>query len=160
MLEAQNQIEARNIDYAVATGGKCGVGFDVSIPAQVTNNVLEFAMRPASPNNPTCAGGCVQVGALLSGLDIEQDSYPARITIDTQQRTHVALGGSLQLYAVGWYMPNTVNWTVSGAGSINAQGLYTAPSALPSGVKSATATIRAISTVNPSISASVTVTIP
>ena len=96
---------------------------------------------------------------MLSGVEIEADSSAPKLTIDTQQQTTVAAGSKLQLYAVGWYVGDSVTWQVlSGPGSISSTGLYTAPATAPATAQ--TVTIKANSTINPHLAATTTLTIP
>src|SRR5262249_26257426 len=129
---------------------------DAFIPARVTNNVLCISVRGYRPDSMAAYAPVLPV---LEGLEIVPDSSAAHLVIDTQQQTSIAAGNQLQLYAVGWYMSNAVNWSEqSGPGTIDQTGLYTAPSTAP--VTPQTVTIRATSTANNAISATATLTIP
>jgi hypothetical protein len=96
---------------------------------------------------------------VLEGIEILPDTTAPYLTIDTQQQTSVAAGTSLQLYAVGWYMDNSVQWNmVLGDGSIDQNGVYSAPAIAPSSPE--TVIIQATSTVRGRVSATVNLTIP
>ncbi len=152
-LETQGQTQIHNYDFGLPINYACATPIDEYIPAQVTNNNLDIALRAVIPE-----GSSSTAAPALNGLEITPDSTAPYIAIDTQQQTAVQAGNTLQLYAVGWYMNNSVTWTMSGPGSISQSGLYTAPSAAPASPQ--TVTVVATSTVTPSLSASATLTIP
>ncbi|MBV8570189.1 MAG: hypothetical protein JO319_06235, partial [Acidobacteriaceae bacterium] len=152
-LETQGQTQIHNFDFGLVVNHQCAVPTDEFIPATVTNNNLEIALRAVVPEGVNSSPS-----PLLGGLEIIPDSTAPYIAIDSQQQTSVQAGNTLQLYAVGWYMSNSVTWSVSGPGTISSTGLYTAPATAPSSAQSVT--ITATSTANPSITASVTLTIP
>jgi hypothetical protein len=151
MVEAQGQVAAHYFIYGNAINSTCATPTDLIAPAQVTNNVLIAAVRPITNDNwrGTAAG-------VLNGIEIIPDSSTPRLTIDEDgQVTTLGVGKTLGFYAVGWYMPNTVTWSVTGGGAISATGLYMAPAIAPAGP----VTITAISTTNPTVTASATVTV-
>jgi len=152
-LETQGQTQIHNYDFGLPISYACATPVDQFIPAQVTNNTLEIALRAVVPEGSTATPS-----PALNGLEIIPDTTAPSLAIDTQQVTTVNAGSTLQLYAVGWYMSNAVTWTMSGPGSISSTGLYTAPTAAPASPQ--TVTVVATSTVNPSISASATLTVP
>ncbi|HZQ52661.1 MAG TPA: malectin domain-containing carbohydrate-binding protein [Bryobacteraceae bacterium] len=155
-LEANGQIGAHNYDFGKPIGYKYATPVDAFIPVQVTNGTLYVALRANVPDANAVPG--VHPSPLLNGLEIIPDSSAPYLTIDTQQTTSVAAGSTLQLYAVGWYMSNSVNWSIaSGPGSIDQNGLYTAPSS--AGSSPQTVVIQAASTVN-GATATATLTIP
>jgi len=153
-LETQGHIQIHDFDFGLPINYACATPVDEYIPAQVTNNTLEIALRP----DVLESAGLLTPDPQLNGLEITPDSTAPYLTIDTRQQTTVAAGNTLQLYAVGWYMNNTVTWSMSGPGSISSTGLYTAPAAAPASPQ--TVTIVATSTVNSGISATATLTIP
>ena len=153
-LEANGQIGAHNYNMGIPTNYQFATPTDEYIPAQVTNNNLVMAIRANVPDTVTNASPAPQI----NGVEVIPDSTPAHIAIDTQQQTSVSAGGSLQLYAVGWYMSNAVTWSVSGPGSISQNGLYTAPLTATSAAQ--TVTITATSTVTSGVQATATLTIP
>lgn len=154
LAEAQYQPIAHNYDFGATINHQCAVPVDLYMPAQVTDNTLEFALRnvtPLSNNSPA--------SPMLSGVEIVPDTTNPHLSIDTQQQTSVAAGSSLQLYAVGWYMSNNVIWTqIAGPGSTDANGLYTAPATAPATAQ--TVTIVASSATNPHLAAIVSLTVP
>jgi len=155
-LIANGQVAAHNYDFGVATGHTLGMPVDTYIPAQVTNNQLTMSVRGYRPDSMP---GYAAITPVLEGIEILPDSTPPYLTIDTQQQTSVAAGTSLQLYAVGWYMDNSVEWNmVSGDGTIDQNGVYTAPAIAPSGPE--TVIIQATSEVRGHVSATVNLTIP
>jgi hypothetical protein len=143
-----------NYDFGLANNYAYATPVDVFIPAQVTNNALTIAMRANLPDVATTA----QPLPMLNGIAVIPDSTAPYLAIDNQQQTSVSAGNTLQLYSVGWYMSNAVTWSLSGVGSINQSGLYTAPATAP--LTTQTVTITATSTTNPSIKATMTLTIP
>lgn len=100
-IEAQGQIAAHNYNFMATPVGQYdydATPSDAYIPARVTNNTLEIAVRgvwlqmdDVYFNNTDCES-CV--GALLDGLEIVPDSTPAHWAIDTQQQTTLAPGPS------------------------------------------------------------------
>jgi hypothetical protein len=153
-IEANGQIAMHNFDFGLATGYQYATPIDQYIPAKVVDNKLHIALRVNLPDVVTT----LNPKPLLNGLQITPDSTPAYLTIDNQQQSSVAAGSSLQLYSVGWYMDNTVNWSISGPGSIDQNGLYTAPANASS--TSQTVTVTATSSSNSTIKATTTLTIP
>lgn len=153
-LIANGQIAAHNYDFGIATGHIVAATSDTYLPLAVTNNQLTLSIRGNRPDAPP---GLQQIMPVLEGLEIVPDTSAPYLTIDPQQQSTVAGGSSLQLYAIGWYMDNSVQWNiVSGPGSIDQTGRYTAPAATDS---VQTVTIQATSLVNGHVSATVTLTI-
>ena len=153
-LEANGQIGLHNFNFGALVNYQFAIPVDAVIPAQVTNNNLYVAIRANLPNGPTN----LSPTPLINGVEIIPDSTPPYLMIDTQQQTSVAAGSTLQLYAIGWYMSNSVSWSISGPGAINQSGLYTAPATATSAAQ--TVTITAVSTANPAVQTSTTLTIP
>ena len=153
-LEANGQIGLHNFNFGALVNYQFATPVDAVIPAQVTNNNLYVAIRANLPSGPTN----LSPTPLINGIEIIPDSTPPYLMIDTQQQTTVAAGSTLQLYATGWYMSNAVTWSISGPGSINQSGLYTAPATATSAAQ--TVTITAVSTANPAVQTSTTLTIP
>lgn len=149
MIDAQGQIAAHDYIYGLAVNSACATPTSLTVPAQVTDNTLLVALRPH-----TTGTWQTTASALLNGLEIVPDASAPSLSIDAMQQTTVPVGKTLQLYATGWYMPNTVTWSAS-AGSIDANGLYTAPATAPAGP----VTITATSTVNAGVSATANLTI-
>lgn len=152
LVEGQYLPVAHNFDFGNAVNHQCAIPTDLYVPATVTANTLEFALRNTSASSNS------EGSPMLSGVEIEPDSSAPTLTIDTQQQTSVAAGSNLQLYAVGWYIGDSVTWQIlSGPGSISSTGLYTAPTAAPTTAQ--TVTIKANSTINPHLAAIITLTI-
>jgi hypothetical protein len=164
-IGAQNQIAAHNSNEGASVGYAYGVPFDFYAPAPVTSNQLFFSFGRYLPDPLTAVSTPV-----ISAAEIMPDSSAPHISIDTGMEAWNPLGASItqplaveagstaQLYAVGWYMSNSVNWSVSGGGSISPTGLYTAPATLPS--TPTTVTVTATSTVNNTVTATATLVIP
>jgi len=153
-LESQHTSIAQNFDFGQAIGHVCAVPVDFYMPAVVTTNTLEFALR-----NTTPPGAFAPASPTLSGFEIIPDPPSAHLEIYPEQPTKVAAGASLQLYAIGWYMSNSVQWVlVSGPGSISSSGLYKAPAKAPATPQSVV--IEAKSTANPGVTKTITLTVP
>ena len=153
-IEANSQIVLHNYDFGLPINYAFATPSDVYIPAMVTNNQLTVAMRANLPDVATTASP----SPILSGLVITPDTTAAHLVIDSQQKTSVTAGSTLQLYSVGWYMSNAVTWSISGPGSISQTGLYTAPATALSTAQ--TVTITTTSSANPSLQATTMLTIP
>ncbi len=147
-LESQGQVQVR-FNAVQAANYTCRTPAMASIPAQVTNNTLYFAVRAIGGDN-------AHSSPYLNAFSITPDSTPAYLSIDTQQVTTLKSGTTAQLYATGWYMSNVVNWSVTGGGSISQNGLYTAPASVSA---NQTVTITATSVGTPSITATATLTV-
>ena len=159
LLEANGQIGAHNFDFGRSIGYAYATPVDTYIPALVTGNTLQVAVRANLPDLAAAAQKPKLTTPILNGLEIIPDSSIPHITIDTQSQTSVAAGSTLQLYAIGWYLNNTVVWSVlSGPGSIDQSGLYHAPDNAPSAPQ--TVVIRAGSTLRNSAIGFTTLTIP
>jgi hypothetical protein len=151
-LEANGQIGAHNFDLGLATGYKWATPDDVYVPATVTNNILTVAARGVAPDDVTNYVPAPQIG----GLEIVPDSTAPHLAIDTEQHVTISQGSKLHLHAVGWYMSNAVTWSVSGAGTIDDDGLYTPPK---TGHSKESVTITASSKTRPDLSATATLRI-
>jgi hypothetical protein len=155
-LIANGQVAAHNYDFGLATSHTIATPSDAYIPAWVTNNQLTISVKGYRPD---FMSGYPEIMPVLEGIEILPDATMPHLTIDTQQQTSVAAGTSLQLYAVGWYMSNSVEWNlVAGEGSIDQNGAYTAPAIAPTSPQ--TVTIQATSKANGRVSATVSFTIP
>ncbi len=153
MVDAQGQTAAHNYDFGKSINYACAIPVDLYIPAQVTNNSLTAGLRLVVPDGQQGTSA-----PEINGFEIIPDTTAPFLAIDTQQQTTVNAGSTLQLYAIGWYMSNTVTWSVSGPGSISSTGLYTAPATAPSSPQ--TVTVTATSTVNPSVTATANIAVP
>jgi hypothetical protein len=143
--------------------------FDSNMPANVTANVFDLWEGGVLSDTDT-SGQDPSVDMI--GFQIIPDATAAHITIDTglEAQTFATLTNitpplvvhantTAQLYGIGWYMANTVTWTCTGGGSINAStGLYTAPTSFPG--SPLTITVTATSTVDGTKTATATLTIP
>ena len=151
MVEAQGIIAAHNYDFGKSINYACATPVDVYVPAQVTDNNLVAALRVVVPDGQQGTSA-----PEINGFEVIPDTTAPFIAIDTQGQSTVAVGTSLQLYPVGWYMSNAVTWSISGPGTISSAGLYTAPATVSS---PQTVTVTAISTVDPNITATATLTV-
>lgn len=122
----------------------------IDLPLKVTDGSGYLAIRHLTgTENPASIG-------IVAGIAIEADSTTPFIAIDNGGVTSdITISKTRQFYAVGWYMSDSVTWSVqSGPGSIDANGLYTAPSTPPATPQ--TVTVRATSTVDAMIYAETT----
>jgi hypothetical protein len=145
MVEAQGIIQAHNFDMGASINYACATPVDIYIPAQVTDNNLVAALRVVVPD-----GQQGTTAPEINGFEVIPDSTAPFLAIDTQGKSTVPVGTTLQLYVQNWYMSNSVTWSVSGPGTVSSTGLYTAPTAVSS---PQTVTVVATSTVNPSVTA-------
>lgn len=139
--ESQGQLIYRNYSIGRATGGLHNTGGYVDLPMKVTDGRGTLAWR-----HLTNTGSYVYIAA----IGIEADASDPYLTIDDAGALgrNITAGQTRQLYAIGWYMPDTVTWTVeSGPGTIDENGLYRAPPVPPASAQ--TVTVRATSTVDP-----------
>lgn len=98
-----------------------------------------------SDDSAACAPG-------INAIRLEADAGGARIQIDGDT-SDITISKTRQLGCVGWFIESTCTWQIiSGPGSIDANGLYTAPSTPPVGGNQ-TVTIRATHSVNTSLTA-------
>jgi hypothetical protein len=151
MVEAQGIIQAHNFDMGASINYACATPVDIYIPAQVTDNNLVAALRVVVPD-----GQQGTTAPEINGFEVIPDSTAPFLAIDTQGKSTVPVGTTLQLYVQNWYMSNSVTWSVSGPGTVSSTGLYTAPTAVSS---PQTVTVVATSTVNPSVTATATLTV-
>jgi hypothetical protein len=150
-VETQGIITAHNYDFGASINYACATPVDLYVPAQVTDNNLIAALRVVVPDGQQGTSA-----PEVNGFEIIPDTTAPFIAIDTQGKSTVPVGTTLQLYPVGWYMSNAVTWSVSGPGTISSTGLYTAPTSVSS---PQTVSVMATSTVNSSITATATLTV-
>lgn len=145
--ESQGKLIYRNYSIGRATGGLHNTGGYVDLPLYVTDGSGTLAWR-----HLTNTGSYTYIAAIA----IEADATDPHLEIDNGGQTgNITISQTRQFYAVGWYMSDSVTWSVaSGPGSIDANGLYTAPSAPPATPQ--TVTVRATSTVDAMIYAETT----
>ncbi len=155
-LIANGQVAAHNYDFGVSTVHTNAMPVDTYIPAWVTNNQLTISVRGYRPDSMP---GYSLIMPVLEGIEILPDNASPHLSIDSQQQTSVPAGTSLQLYSVGWYMNNSAIWAiVSGEGSIDQRGVYTAPAIAPTAPQPVV--IRATSPTNWNSSATIQLTVP
>ena len=155
-LVVNGKVVAHNYDFGIKTGHLMGVGTDAVVPATVTQNQLTVSVRGYRPDE---LPGLPVVLPVLEGLEIAPDGGTTPyVAIDSQQQKAVAAGGTLQLYAVGWYMDNAVAWNiVSGPGTVGPTGVYTAPGVVPPAGQ--TVIVQAVSKARMRAAATVTLTV-
>jgi hypothetical protein len=121
LLEAQRKAIAQNFDWGANNGHACVTPTTFEMPALVSDNGLEFALRRITV-------GSVIPAVALNAFSIERDVEGPHIGLDPPRVPEVSAGQTLQFRAIGWFMDNAVRWSVSeGPGSINQSGVYTAP---------------------------------
>ncbi|MBL8175195.1 MAG: hypothetical protein JNK48_11025, partial [Bryobacterales bacterium] len=146
--------------YDVGKGqGQFNKTHDIEIPCWVReadNGLCFLAIRQIAdytndPNKAVCQAGGSTTAACAPGVNairIEPDTGGPRLEIDGDT-TDITISKTRQLGCVGWFIPNTCSWSIaSGPGTIDQNGLYTAPSVPPLGTQ--TVTILAVSTEDPS----------
>jgi len=149
-LEAQGQIAAYDFRPLAITGGKCYTPVHTTIPAQVTDNNLYFALRRITDHKQ--AGDDQFPVTTISSFSITPTSDIPHLAIDPSAPAALTTSQTIQLHAVGWFMSNEVTWKLeSGPGTVDASGLYTAPATPVSG----TAVVTATSTTDPAKTATV-----
>ena len=121
----------------------------LSLPAQVTDNNLSFTISNKIVNTDK------SLPPILSGFAIVPDSSRPHITVSdadgNSTQSDLVSNSRMQFSALGWMMPNTVTWSIlPQIGTISSTGLYTAPS-MP---QTATLTVTAKSTTDPTKTAS------
>jgi len=154
-FETQRVIQQHQLDVA-ATAGGVRHAYDLDLPMSVgRDGFAEVRLRMVTAN----AGWHTFVSSLQIAPDasaptvrIERGVYYGQ-TVYAKVNTPYDFAGDItrsevrQFFAQGWYQPSTVTWSVvSGPGSIDSNGLYTARSDPPTGT--VPVTIRATSTVN------------
>lgn len=121
-LESQYKIIAKNFDWGNAIGHACATPSNFDMPATVTDNSLEFALRRVTIRD-------LQPNPAVNAFLIEPDTEAPHITIDPLHIPEISSGRTIQFRAVGWFMDDSVTWTLAqGPGSLSQTGLYTAPS--------------------------------
>lgn len=145
--ESQSELIYRNYSIGRATGGFHQTAGYLDLPMKVADGSGRLAFRHLG--TPTSY-------VYISAIAIEADASDPHLEIDHGGVTSdITIGQTRQFYAIGWYMANTVTWAVqSGPGSIDANGLYTAPSTPPATPQ--TVTVRATSTVDGAVYAETT----
>lgn len=152
-VETNGQIVRRNYEVYEAAGGASKPAV-LEVPATVTDGMLRFTLRRLAP--PQTSGTLWP--PILSALLVEPDSSAPRISIDPPDGGRITAGKRVEFHAIGWYMSNSVTWSVlSGPGSIDANGVYTAPSTPV--LQDTLVKILAVSTVDSSKTATATVTL-
>ena len=120
-FEAQRKLIAKEFDWGAANGHACVTPSIFEMPATVGDNSLEFALRRVTHGDLIPAAG-------MNAFSIEPDSEPPHLAIDPAHPPDVSAGQTLQLRAIGWFMDDDVTWSlVQGPGSIDQNGIYTAP---------------------------------
>ena len=153
--------------YDVGKGqGQFNKTHDIEIPCWVResdNGLCFLAIRQIAdytndPNKAVCQAGGSTTAACAPGVNairIESDTGGARIQIDGDD-SDITFTKTRQFGCVGWFIANTCSWSiVSGPGTIDANGVYTAPATPPVGGPQSV-TVRATHTVNTGLTADLT----
>ena len=130
-VSTQGTLILTNQDPGLPNGASPGNGYmcfqrsTFAVPAVVTSSgALQLTLNYVG--NDTIGG---DYSPSLSTLKIEADSTAPHLSIDmTGYSDAVRPGATVQMTALWWYLTGTATWSVSGPGSINSSGLYTAPS--------------------------------
>lgn len=126
-LEAQGKLLVRNYDMGAGIGYARKTPVIESLPADVTDQSLYFALRRVCLPNLTPS-------PLFNGFIIEPDTAPPHISIVPSKVTSVHIGDQIQLKTLGWSLPDDAQWAViKGRGTVTPDGLFTAPPEPPSG---------------------------
>src|ERR1035437_9772654 len=154
-FETQHVIVQHELDVA-ATAGGARYAYDLDLPLTVASDgIADIRLR----QNTAVAGW----HSFISAMQIAPDAATPYVRIErgvnhgqtvyAQANTpynytnNITRPQTRQFLAQGWYQASSVNWSVrSGPGSIDSNGLYTAPSTPPTA--STPVTIRATSTIN------------
>jgi len=144
-FEAQRRLIAKEFDWGAANGHACVTPSIFEMPATVKDNSLEFALRRVTHGDLIPASG-------MNAFSIEPDAEPPHLAVDPPHPSDVSAGQKLQFRAVGWFMADAVTWSLEGPGSIDQNGIYTAP-ATPAG-NSQRVVVAARSTIDKSKTAS------
>jgi Malectin domain len=145
-LDSQGQLIYRDVDLFALSGVRNPIDFD--LPAVVgPDGKLEFWVRHV-----------VGEQTLLGALQITPDSGEPRVQISPLKGGTLTLSQKKQFYAARWYSKTPIQWSISPQiGSIDANGVYTAPSNPLS--EDTTVTVTARSATDPKLTSSATVQI-
>ena len=157
-LDSQGQLVYPYLDTRSLAGGTV-TGASLEMPAVVgaDGRLRVYARHTDGYGDPPVRGGDVAVK--LPALLIErEDAATPHITVSPAVApVGVTSRQTQQFTCVGWYMANACTWEVlSGGGTIDSHGLYTAPVTPPD--PDVTATVRATSTIDTTKRASATLT--
>jgi len=145
-LESQGQLIYKNVDVYASAGGFFKP-VDFELPATVTDGKLSFVLRQISS---------IGTYPQISALQIAPDPGTPAITVSPADGGSIDLADEKQFYAVGWFISNDVNWTISpNIGSIDSTGMYHAP--IDPITSDVDITITATSKSNPLLTASATI---
>ncbi len=149
-LEAQGQIALHDFHPLATVDGKCYSPIHTTLPALVTDNNLYFSLRRITDHTQT--GADQSPVTIISAFSVTPVSDAPRLTIDPAVPPALTMSQSVQLYAVGWFISNSVTWSIqSGPGKISDTGVYTAPNTPMAG----TVVVKATSRSDPSKSTTV-----
>lgn len=145
-IETQGKLVVPDFDMGAGINNACLTPVTQSVPADVSDNSLYFALRRVSSgkNTPT---------PILSAFSIAKDDSSAHLSIAPAKVAALTIGEKIQFKTIGWQMSDAAKWSlVKGPGSITPDGLYTAP-ATPS-ASDQQIVLQATSTADPSKTAS------
>jgi hypothetical protein len=154
-FETQHIIVQHQLDVAATAGGAM-YAYDLKLPLTVAaDGVADIRLREATANaNWHSFISSIQIAPDAAGpsVKIERGVYYGQSLL-AQANTpynfadNITRAQTRQFFAQGWYEANTVTWSiVSGPGSIDSNGLYSAPFTPPT--VTVPVTVRATSTVN------------
>lgn len=142
-VDAQGQIVRHDFSAGRVTGWARRTGGYLDVPIKVTDGSAYLSMRYRGPNS------VVNHYCSWSAISIAPDATTAYLEIESgNQLGDIIFNRTRQFYAFGWYMSNSVTWSItSGPGSINSTtGLYSSPGTPP--LTDTPVVIRATSTVD------------
>ena len=141
-IETQGKIVVPDFDMGAGINNSCLIPVVQSIPAEVSDNSLYFALRRVSQgtNIPT---------PLINAFVIAKDDGAAHITVSPEKIAALTINKKIQFHTIGWKMTDNAQWSlVKGPGSVTPAGLYTSPSA--PGATDQQIVLKAVSTKDPS----------
>src|SRR5581483_5583535 len=120
-IETQGKLVIPDFDMGAGINDACLTPVEQSVPADVTDNSLYFALRRVSEgkNTPT---------PILSAFSIARDDSAAHLTVAPAKVASLTIGEKIQFKTIGWQMSDKAKWSLlKGPGSVTPDGLYTAP---------------------------------
>jgi hypothetical protein len=122
-LETQGKIVVPDFDMGAGINDACLSPVVQSIPAEVTDNSLYFALRRVSAGKSTPS-------PLLNAFSVSKDEEPAHLAVSPAKVASLTINKKIQFKAIGWRMSDNAKWSlVKGPGSITPEGVYSAPAA-------------------------------
>jgi hypothetical protein len=127
-LESQYKLIAKYFDWGDAIGHACATPSNFDMPAAVADNSLEFALRRVTVRE-------LVPNPAVNAFVVEPDTEAPHIAIDPVHIPEISSGHSVQFRAVGWFMDDSVTWSLEGPGTLSKTGLYAAPATPAAGTQ-------------------------